>query len=261
VRQTKPDADPYRDIVEYYDLEHDLFRDDIELIERLVETVGDPVLELACGTGRVLEPLARPGRRLTGIDTSPAMLAAARRRLENAVGEITLREAAMTDLPLESGKFGMVIVALNGLLHATTSAEQRLVLREGFRSLDPRGMLYLDLANPAQAWPHSGPQPVLSAGTWVSAVGERVQKFQAVTVDSSSQVVSTENWYDVVDQTDGLRRLHSKFNLRYIHAAELELMLELAGFVEWQIYGSYELDPITTESPRIIALAEKTPSG
>ena len=261
MRQTKLDADPYRDIVEYYDLEHDHFHDDIDLIERLVQTVGDPVLELACGTGRVLAPLARPGRRLTGIDSSPAMLIAARRRLDKAVGEITLREAAMTDLPIENGKFGMVILALNGLLHATTSAEQRLVLREGFRSLDPRGMLYLDVANPAQAWPLSGPQPVLSAGTWVSAIGERVQKFQSVTVDPISQVVSTDNWYDVVDQTDGLQRLHSSFTLRYIHAAELELMLELAGFVEWHIYGSYELDPITTESPRIIALAEKTPSG
>lgn len=260
MRQTDSDLDPYRQIVEYYDLEHDSFRDDLELIGQLTDTVGDPVLELACGTGRVLASLGQASRRLTGVDSSRAMLDVARTRLANAPGEISLVDADMASLPLGDSEFGLVILALNGLLHATTSANQRAVLSEAFRCLDPRGMLYVDIANPVVSWPSPGHQSVILEGSWNKGRDGSVQKFQSVMVDPATQTVQTSIWYDVVDATGALGRRATRFNLRYLHAAELELMLELGGFVEWRIYGSYELDPYTAESPRIIALAEKTPS-
>jgi hypothetical protein len=37
-------------------------------------------------------------------------------------------------------------------------------------------------------------------------------------------------------------------------------MLELEGFVEWQVYGSYELDPYDDDAPRLIIAAELTGS-
>jgi hypothetical protein len=49
--------------------------------------------------------------------------------------------------------------------------------------------------------------------------------------------------------------------MRYVHRAELELLLELAGFVEWQVYGSYELDPYDDQSDRLLVIAEVTPSS
>jgi hypothetical protein len=48
--------------------------------------------------------------------------------------------------------------------------------------------------------------------------------------------------------------------MRYLYRSELELMLELAGFVEWQLYGSYDLDPYDDQSDRLIAAAEVTRS-
>jgi ubiquinone/menaquinone biosynthesis C-methylase UbiE len=260
VRQTEPDADPYAQIVEYYDLEHDAFQEDVSLISHLVDTVGDPVLELACGTGRVMAPLARAGRQLTGVDSSAAMLAAARTRLSSSAGDVALVNAEMTNLPLPNSEFGVVILALNGLLHATTTTEQRTALEEANRCLDPRGMLYIDVANPGTSWPDPGHQPAMLESSWTSGKRERVQKFQSVTVDAGTQIVQTSIWYDVSDESGAITRWSSQFDLRYVYAAELELMLELSGFVEWQLYGSYELDPYTSESSRIIALAEKTAS-
>lgn len=260
MRQTESDADPYRGIVKYYDLEHDEYEDDLALIEQLVDTVGDPILELACGSGRVLAHLAAAGRRITGVDSSQAMLDTACRRLRSAPGEHVLHKSDMSKVPAGDGFFGIVIVTLNGLLHATTSANQLTVLAEAFRCLDPRGMLYVDIANPAANWPSSGIQPVLLEGVWNSAGGEMVQKFQSVSVDPGQQIVSTTLWYDVVTSIGGLSREITAFDLRYVHASELELMLQRTGFAEWQIYGDYALEPYTAESPRIIALAEKTTS-
>ena len=70
--------DPYADLPDLYDLEHAGFSDDVELYLRLAEVVGDPVLELGCGTGRVLVPLAAAGHLITGIDRSRPMLNRAR---------------------------------------------------------------------------------------------------------------------------------------------------------------------------------------
>ena len=76
--------DPYAELPELYDLEHAGFSDDVELYLRLAEVVGDPILELGCGTGRVLAPLAAAGHRITGIDRSRPMLDRARAVLQIA---------------------------------------------------------------------------------------------------------------------------------------------------------------------------------
>jgi hypothetical protein len=62
----------------------------------------------------------------------------------------------------------------------------------------------------------------------------------------------------VTDRRGALTRRATTFDLRYVYPSELLLMLELAGFVEWQTYGTYELDPFTDTSPRFIVTAEKT---
>ena len=60
-RSEQQPEDPYAELPEVYDLEHTSFGDDIELYLRLVEVVGDPALELGCGSGRILLPLAEAG--------------------------------------------------------------------------------------------------------------------------------------------------------------------------------------------------------
>lgn len=65
----------------YYDDEHASYTDDLPMWEGFARHAGeDGVLELACGTGRLLVPLARAGATLTGIDVSPAMLDVAREK-------------------------------------------------------------------------------------------------------------------------------------------------------------------------------------
>ena len=49
--------------------------------------------------------------------------------------------------------------------------------------------------------------------------------------------------------------------MRYLVASEIALLLELTGFGEWKIYGSYELDPYDDGSDRLIVTAEVTPSS
>ena len=65
----------------YYDADYRNYDDDVDLILTLAAESGDRVLELGCGTGRLLLPLAVQGHAVTGVDISPALLSIARSKL------------------------------------------------------------------------------------------------------------------------------------------------------------------------------------
>lgn len=256
--------DPYAELPEVYDLEHASFSDDVELYLRLAEVVGDPILELGCGSGRVLLPLAEAGYRVTGIDRSGAMLDRARQAIETAdLGELaTLAQMEMRDAErAPGGPFGLVIVSLDGFLHLETQAEQRAVLTACRNALDPRGMLVIDVLQTNSELLAAFDGRVQHEGTWPQADGASVARFAARLHSAAAQRIETELWYDITDSVGAMRRVRTSFGMRYVTAAELELMLELSGFVEWQLYGSYELDPLEDESGRILVTAEVTRSG
>jgi SAM-dependent methyltransferase len=261
-----PDLDdPYAELPELYDLEHTGFTEDIDLYLRLAEVVGDPILELGCGTGRVLGPLAAAGNRVTGIDRSKPMLDRARWALQadsNTNSQrLTLVEGSMTEADrAPGGPFGLVIFSLNGLMHLSVIAEQRAALASARRALDPRGMLVLDLLNPTPELLTTLDGRVRHEGSWRKSEGTLIDRFSVRTQDSAEQRIDTELWYDLIDTAGHMRRVRSGFPMRYLAASELALMLELAGFVEWKIYGSYDLDPYDDASDRLIVTAEVTSS-
>lgn len=71
-------------IAPFYDIEHAHFGEDLDMYANFAELSGGKILELACGSGRALLPLARSGYELTGVDNSKQMLQLAREALEAA---------------------------------------------------------------------------------------------------------------------------------------------------------------------------------
>lgn len=255
--------DPYAAIPELYDLEHAGFADDIPLYLNIAEAVGDPILELGCGTGRVLLPLAAAGFRVSGLDRSAPMLQRAEvaARTAGVASSVSLHAGEMADADrVPGGPFGLVLVPLNGLLHLAEPAAQRAALAAMRRALDPRGQLVLDLLNPAPAFLHGFDHSVVHEGSWELPDGTRVDKFGSRRLLAARQRIETDLWYDQLAADGSMRRVRTSYAMRYVHRAELELMLELAGFAEWEVYGSYELDPFDDGSERLLVLAEATPS-
>src|SRR5262245_42591953 len=76
------DDDLYQRVAEYYDyVTTQSRRQDVDFFVEMAQEAGGAVLEIGCGTGRVLIPIARAGLDITGLDRSTAMLAVCRRRL------------------------------------------------------------------------------------------------------------------------------------------------------------------------------------
>jgi SAM-dependent methyltransferase len=254
---------PYDPIAALYDLEHAYFADDIPLMRNIAEIVGDPIVELGCGSGRVLLPIAADGFDVTGVDTSQSMLSELERRAaELDGGNVTTVHADMGGpLPLPPDTFGVAIFSLNGLLHIETQSGQIAALAEAARILDPRGQVLIDIFHPTPEYLTQLAGGPHLEGAWADEAGSEVEKWSHRRVSPASQTIETRLWYDTVRGDGSVERVRTAFTLRYIHAAELELMLHRAGFIEWKLYGSYELDPLDDASDRIVALAELTPSG
>lgn len=255
-------ADPYDKIAEFYDLEHATYDEDLSLYLNLAIATGDPIIELGCGSGRLLLPLASHGFRVTGVDRSAAMIARAERAAKQAglIDRVTLHTGSMNNLNLvQSGSYGLAIIGLNGFCHATSTVEQRRTLEAVRTALDPRGQLIIDVFNPSLAMLHSVHQSVVHEGSWLLTSGERVDKFSSRRVSTATQMIETDLWYDTTNAAGAVRRVATSFPMRYVTAAELALMLEMAGFAEWQFYGGYDLEPYRDDAERLIVTAELTP--
>jgi ubiquinone/menaquinone biosynthesis C-methylase UbiE len=123
-----------------------------DYLERLVAAVPDgaTLLEVGVGTGTLLLELAAGGRRVIGVDHSPAMLEEARHRVEAAgLERVELRLGEMTHLPLPNESVDCVVA--NMVLHH--APDPPAVLREIRRVLAPGGLLLLaDLIRHEREW-------------------------------------------------------------------------------------------------------------
>lgn len=114
-------------------------QDDVEFYVSLAAEAEGPVVELAVGNGRVAVPVAaRTGRRVVGIDLSPAMIAGAAERARAAGVELDLRLGDMRELALEV-RTDLVICPFRSLLHLRGHDERLRVFRRVAETLVPGG--------------------------------------------------------------------------------------------------------------------------
>ena len=112
----------------------------------LARQCAGTVLELACGTGQLLVPIASAGLPATGLDLSSKMLLAAKRRAAAAGTPVELLEADMRHFDL-GRRFSLIVVARNSLLHLGDQDEFTAFFASVRRHLEPHGILAFDIFN------------------------------------------------------------------------------------------------------------------
>jgi SAM-dependent methyltransferase len=218
------------------------------------------VLELGCGTGRLLLPLAEAGPRVVGVDASRAMLARARQRLADAPRElkerVELREGNMCDLEL-AGRFDLVVVATKTFFYLMTPSDQRRMLSAVARLLEAGGIVALDLLNPTVGWLS---RPAGSVQQDIAGeVGEaRVLRTETVvSTDPAEQRRFMRSVYDVVERDGTVRKHVVEWGLRYTYRFELEHLLELCGLEVLSVTGGYRDEPFEADSPIMLVTARR----
>ncbi len=239
---------------------------DIAFWQTVVPAVSaGPLLELGCGTGRVLLPLARAGHEVVGIDLSEPMLARCRTKLQAeppAVRDrVTLLEGDMTSFDL-GRRFAQISCAFGSFHHLRTVEEQLACLERCSHHLLPGGTLVLDLINPDPAPPSSAAvdesaDSDTSAGTVEWTGGREVRSWATVLgCNRSLQCNDCEVTYEIVEADGTSRRVTETFPMRFVFRYELEHLLARTGFRIAALYGDYDRSPLSDESPGIIVVAE-----
>jgi SAM-dependent methyltransferase len=253
--------DPYDPIAVWYDLEHADFADDLELYLGLAAATGDPILELGCGSGRLLVPLAQAGYRVTGVDTSAVMLARCRATAEKAgVAErVTIIQGDMAAPALAQRDVRLAFVALGSFQHLATLAARRATLAALRAHVISGATLALDLAQAearrfAQA---AETGAVLHIGTRHDpATGTILTHTAAARYGAEPATLALTHWYDAHPQAGPLTRTCVETTLAQISRGEIELLLAATGWRLRETYGDHTLDPWDDLSPRLIVVAQ-----
>ncbi|MHB1415022.1 MAG: class I SAM-dependent methyltransferase [Chloroflexota bacterium] len=247
-------------LARYYDLEHGEYAEDLPLYLGFAARTGSPVLEVGCGTGRVLMALAEAGHEVTGVDVSAAMLAqtaakvAARPAL---VSRVRLIRGDARDLAL-SERFSLSFWAMNSFMHLPGQADQLRALAVAWQHLREGGLLILDLFHADIALLQEADGRLVHDATWrLEGSGRTVLKTSSRHLDQAEQTLETTYVYDEVDSDGRTARTVASFTIRYLHRFEMQLLLERVGFVVEGLYGSYDLDEFTSDSERMIFVARK----
>jgi len=253
------------DYAPFYDWENarTLGRRDIGFWTRTVSDTRGPVLELGCGTGRLLTPIARSwarsgtstGRRLIGIDRSAPMLARARqraRRLPVAVRPALLR-GDVRALPVRPGSLGAVVAAYGLLQSLLNDRDLRATLESVRQSLRRGGLFGIDLVPDLPVWDeYSGRVPLrgrFDARTTITLV-------ESVRQDRRRGLTIFDERY-VVRRGRTTREHAFQLTFRTLPMARMQARLERAGFRVEAVYGSYAGDPWHPEADVWLVLARR----
>ena len=244
----------------YYDADYRDYVDDFDLILTLAQETGDPVLELGCGTGRVLAPLAAQRHDVTGIDVSGPLLEVARAKLAGVEGgkNVQLVQADMRTYDLPRKDYAFAFCTSNTFMHLMTPQGQLQALRNTHRHLRKGGALLIDLFNPdvVRVVQIDGVQEY--ADHWTDTeTGRQVVKWMVRAVDWAQQIQETIITYEETLPDGSSRRVICPFTLRFLWRNEAELMLQAAGFTVEQVWGDFEGSDYDAASDHLILLARK----
>lgn len=230
-------------IAEFYDavnpIEHD-----IEFWVDQARDADGAVLEIGCGTGRVYLELLRADVDAYGIDVSQEMVDVLGDKASAAGLQPRVSKADMRTFDLGT-TFDLVLVPLRTFMSAVTLDDQRETLTRIKEHLEPDGTMIVDF-------------PTMSPETIAETYGVEREHPVRIGGDEYTQVMETE-FIDMVEETiRAERRLYetngelvveAEQRSKLVRKREFELLLELVGFSDWEVYSGYQLEKPKPSEP------------
>jgi 2-polyprenyl-3-methyl-5-hydroxy-6-metoxy-1,4-benzoquinol methylase len=237
-----------------YDLQDEGYYDDYPLTEQWARSLGRPLLDLACGTGRMALRMAELGYQVTGVDITPEMIGWARQKAAKQGVSIEWVVADARTFHLQK-QFSFIYMLENVFQFFLTRADQEALLARVREHLLPEGCFLFETRNPT-------PRNLLE--------GRRPEPQKFTLPDGGHLVITEQHYYDPMTQIqhytyhhtflqpEGQREektLHTA--LRYVYPQEMEALLYYNGLQIRACYGSWQQEPLTATSPSMIYVCQK----
>jgi SAM-dependent methyltransferase len=241
------------DDAEFYDQEFAVRDAEIPFYLKQAQFSRGPVLEVACGTGRLTLPIARAGIDVTGLDVSAPMLAQARRKAEAERVAVTWIHQDCRTMRFDR-TFAIVFSATNAMQHLLDLDSVSAFLTSAYNALHADGTLILDVFNPDPAKLARTPatryhhKTINNNGSDAEIRVEIASCYQA-----ASQILNFHLYY-----TNNGRTIRTKeVNMRCFFPEELLALCRLNGLEVVRRCGNYDESPFSDESPKQILFCRK----
>ena len=240
---------------------------EIEYFKGLIDRYGEPVLDVACGTGRLLIPFLRAGMDIDGVDISSDMLALCTQRARSEGLSPQLYRQPMHELALPR-KYKAIVVC-GGFALGGSRLQDQEALNRFFHHLEPGGALLLDNYLPykdAEEWRYwvkeerlRLPEPWPSTGRRKQAEnGEEIELLgRLAAFDPLEQVVTRQVQALLWRDGEVVKREEHTLLERLYFRNELLAMLALAGFHDVQVLADYGEAPASADSGILIYVARR----
>ncbi len=213
-----------------------------------------PILEVGCGTGRVLLSFARAGYTVVGIETSDYAIQQAKSKIKATSASIF--QADMSDFDLQTKNFRLVLAAHNTFLYCLSMEAQLSALQCINKHMQENALLVIDIFTPPLGPPSQEGNFNLGR-EFTNRDGNLIQWYLSYTVDFPEQVIHCSQILDNIDQEGVVRRTTIRFSNRIIYPREMELLLKISGFKIESVYGDYDFSAFNKNSPKMIYTARK----
>lgn len=234
------------------------FDEDVPLWLALARRQGEPILELGCGSGRVLEALLHHGHAVFGLDHDPGMLRLTKQSLSPQFADkVRLIQADLRSFAFGAA-FPLILIACNTFAELD-DPDASAALRCIRAHLSVEGMLALDLPHPTGWEWEAEDGPLMS---YTDPASENPVQVYARQTFVARRMLCRVDWrYDEL-LPDGRLRQHEMHTDYHLRAPEqMRALLEAAGYAVWRFYGGYKLEAYHADSQRLIVLAASNPSS
>jgi ubiquinone/menaquinone biosynthesis C-methylase UbiE len=214
----------------------------------IIQSSGEPALDVGCGTGRLLLDYLADGMQIEGVDVSPEMIEICRQkaRQKSLQPALYVQAIEMLDLPR---RYRTIIVPSSTFQLVTDPAAVRAALDRFREHLLPGGMLAMSFWHIMREGPAEWSDWYLVAEKQRPEDGLIVRRQERSMYDPATQLRHTENRYELLE---GDRVLYSEEHrqwpeLRNYTVAQLTELLEQAGFTEISAVSGFSTEPATEE--------------
>jgi len=248
----------YTTVARFYDAENRDKTEDLVMYSRLAAECQGDILDVGCGTGRVLIHLAQEDYNVFGIDKDRRMLDRLERKLERLPQlreKITYANADVLRYEYER-RFHLILLTYNALMHFREQEQQIVLLGRLRRWLAENGALVIDLPNAGPVFASEDTDSLTLERTFLDDESGHMIMLQSVSVlDRASQMLHIDWIYDEIDGDGAVKRQLAPHQLRYFFLPELRLLLERCGFALEKVYGDTEEGDYVADSERMIVHA------
>jgi ubiquinone/menaquinone biosynthesis C-methylase UbiE len=253
----KMNSEEYDDPI-LYDKENDIYIEDLPYLLKWASKTEGPIIDLACGTGRITIPLASKGYKLIGVDIHKGMLDQAKKKSLNLDLQIDWIEQDCTKLNLDV-KSNLIFSVGNSFQHFLTNEDQDGLLSSVNKHLELGGVFIFGTRFPST---EELLQPVTEE-YWKTYLDKdtqnKVDVYTISTYDSLSQIQHyttirkfLNNEGKIIDEK------RTNLRLRYVFPREMERILLDNGLEIVNVFKDWNETPIANDSYGMIYVCKKT---